>query len=195
MLMRASRARRSTGEKEGGAYSPQGESRSSSVPHALAARPRQRSSASVTQGCMTFSHPSISFVTPRAGKLARKTILNRFHSLIAPRRIEIFITTTYAQLRKGVAVEVIHGLAVPGAVGGGDRDEQAGSDAVGAGHQRWSGVNRFLVRTSGEEGGGEKEEEKERGLCAKTQKVSTPAHARLREIMRRAKITPQSLND
>ena len=99
---------------------------------------------------MTFSHPSISFVTPRAGKLTRKTILNRFHSLFAPRRIEIFITTTYAQLREGVAVEVIHGLAVPGAVGGGDRDEQAGSDAVGTRHGR-RGSGNVSIGAAGED--------------------------------------------
>lgn len=82
--------------------------------------------------------------------MTRKTILNRFHSLIAPRRIEIFVNTTNAQLRDGVAVEVIHGLAVPGAVGGGDRDEQAGSDAVGTRHGR-RGLGNVSVGAAGED--------------------------------------------
>lgn len=49
-----------------------------------------------------------------------------------------------------VAVEVIHGLAVPGAVGGGDRDEQAGSDAVGARHGR-RGLGNVSVGAAGED--------------------------------------------
>jgi len=62
----------------------------------------------------------------------------------------ISVSGTYAQLRKGVAVEVIHGLAVPGAVGGGDRDEQAGSDAVGTSHGR-RGLGNVSVGAAGED--------------------------------------------
>ena len=53
-------------------------------------------------------------------------------------------------LPDGVAVEVIHGLAVPGAVGGGDRDEQAGSDAVGTRHGR-RGLGNVSVGAAGED--------------------------------------------
>lgn len=62
----------------------------------------------------------------------------------------ISVSGTYAQLRKGVAVEVIHGLAVPGAVGGGDSRQQAGSDAVGTRHGR-RGLGNVSVGAAGED--------------------------------------------
>lgn len=76
---------------------------------------------------------------------------------------DIGIGATNYYILYRVSIEVIGGCAVPVAFGSGDSRDEAGSNRVGAGHQRWSGVNRFLVRTSGEEGRGEKEEEKERG--------------------------------
>ena len=87
-------------------------------------------------------------------------------SLFAPYGIalgDIGIVAADADSLYRISVEVIGVCAVPVAFGSRDSRDEAGSNRVGAGHQWWSGVNRVLVRTSGEEGGGEKEEEKERG--------------------------------
>ena len=110
---------------------------------------------------MTFSHPSISFVTPRAVKLTWKTILNPFHTLFAPRRIEFCVNTPDADSLYRVAIEVIGRGAVPIAVSSGDSGDEPGSDGVGAGHQRFGINNGVFVRTTSEECGAEKEEENE----------------------------------
>ena len=71
-------------------------------------------------------------------------------------------------LPDGVAVEVIHGLAVPGTIGGGDNGEQAGSDAVGTGHEGLLGRLRdIFVCTADEDGAGQSAENKQaqQSLC------------------------------
>ena len=92
-----------------------------------------------------------------------KTILNPFHTLFAPRRIEFCVNTTNANSLDGIAIEVIGGCAVPVAVSSRDSGDEAGGDGVGAGHQWRSRVNRIIVRTSCEDGGGEKEDDKKEG--------------------------------
>jgi hypothetical protein len=93
-------------------------------------------------------------------KLTWKTILNPFHTLFTPGRIEICVNTTNANSLDGISIEVIGGCAVPLAVGSGDSGDEAGGNGVGAGHQGRSGVNRILVRTSCEDGGDKKEDKK-----------------------------------
>lgn len=84
----------------------------------------------------------------------------------------ISFSGTYAQLREGVAVEVIVGLAVPGAIGGDDSRQQAGSDAVGARQEGlWFGFGDILVRTAGD-GRGKHEAEGAGQQQSRTQRLT-----------------------
>ena len=100
-----------------------------------------------------------------------------------------------AQLREGVAVEVIVGLAVPGAIGGDDSRQQAGSDAVGARHQGlWFGFGDILVRTAGD-GRAEHEAEGAGQQQSRTQRLTPRMRVFFFFKLRGAFLTPpQSLN-
>ena len=135
MLMRASRARRSTGEKEG-------------------------------EGLFA--------VSVAVGGL-----------------FGISVSGTYAQLREGVAVEVIHGLAVPRAVGGEcGHDEEAGSNGVGTRHQGlWFGFGDILVRTAGD-GRGKHEAEGAGQQQSRTQRLTPRTRVFFFFKLRRVFLTP-----
>ena len=145
MLMRASRARRSTGEKEGeGLFA-----------------------VSVAVGGLGGIRVGASDRNLRVGALP-----------------------------DGVAVEVIHGLAVPRAVGGEcGHDEEAGSNGVGTRHQGlWFGFGDILVRTA-DDGRGKYEAEGAGQQQSRTQRLTPRTRVFFFFKLRGAFVTPpQSLN-